>query len=133
MFPKNNLNLVNSIQLSNFCESNGSSSQTFGEYLNCLSPNDTCCAFANIGNTATLISPKNLGDYSHIGKFMRNASLEEVNQLWKKIVNEFITALSVNPTKSLWLSTSGLGVSWLHFRIDKVPKYYTYHKFAKET
>jgi hypothetical protein len=126
--------LVNSIHLSNFCESNGPSSETFGKYLNCLPrSNDTCCAFPNIGHTATLISPKNLGDYSHIGKFMRNAPLEEINQLWKKICHEFFFVLSVNPTKSFWLSTSGLGVSWLHFRIDKVPKYYTYHAFAKET
>ena len=28
--------------------------------------------------------------------------------------------------RSVWLSTSGMGVSWLHVRIDQVPKYYTF-------
>ena len=32
-----------------------------------------------------------------------------------------------------WLYTSGMGVSWLHGRIDQVPKYYdTFHEFANE-
>jgi hypothetical protein len=26
----------------------------------------------------------------------------------------------------LWLSTSGLGVAWLHVRLDERPKYYTH-------
>ena len=28
-----------------------------------------------------------------------------------------------------WVSTSGLGVSWLHIRIDTRPKYYSYAPF----
>lgn len=34
---------------------------------------------------------------------------------------------------TVWLSTSGLGVYWLHFRIDARPKYYQYSEFAAET
>lgn len=29
----------------------------------------------------------------------------------------------------VWFSTSGLGVAWLHFRIDPFPKYYTYRPY----
>ena len=148
--------LVNSDSLSNFCISNGPEPETFGDYLNC-SPSlsssslstatprgkETCCSFANLGHTATLISPKNLGNYSHIGLFMRNAPIYETQQLWKKITTEYLDALfklkekqgnkkSSSSSSSLWLSTSGLGVSWLHFRIDHRPKYYTYVPFAQE-
>ena len=35
--------------------------------------------------------------------------------------------------KPVWLSTSGMGVAWLHFRLDQRPKYYTYRAFAEET
>ncbi len=35
--------------------------------------------------------------------------------------------------KPVWFSTSGMGVAWLHFRLDKRPKYYTYRAFAEET
>mmetsp|Transcript_9405 Transcript_9405/g.21189 ORF Transcript_9405/g.21189 Transcript_9405/m.21189 type:complete len:541 (+) Transcript_9405:444-2066(+) len=32
----------------------------------------------------------------------------------------------------VWLSTSGMGVPWLHVRLDSSPKYYTYHGFVPE-
>jgi hypothetical protein len=35
--------------------------------------------------------------------------------------------------KPVWFSTSGMGVAWLHFRLDRRPKYYTYRAFAVET
>lgn len=130
--------LVHSRQLSTFCEINGPTPETFQEYLDeCSETKDdnmiTCCSFPNLGHTATLIAPKNLGNYSHIGKFMNNASKEEIYQMWKKVTVEFLNELNRDPSKSLWLSTSGLGVSWLHFRIDETPKYYTYRQFALET
>ena len=31
-----------------------------------------------------------------------------------------------------WLSTHGLGVSYLHVRIDKYPKYYSFTEYRKE-
>jgi hypothetical protein len=34
--------------------------------------------------------------------------------------------------KPVWFSTSGMGVAWLHFRLDERPKYYTYRAFAEE-
>jgi hypothetical protein len=37
------------------------------------------------------------------------------------------------PAKAVWFSTSGMGVAWLHFRLDQRPKYYTYRAFAEET
>jgi hypothetical protein len=36
--------------------------------------------------------------------------------------------LSARP---LWLSTSGLGVAWLHVRLDSRPKYYSYAPYRR--
>jgi hypothetical protein len=30
----------------------------------------------------------------------------------------------------LWLSTAGMGVSWLHLRLDSRPKYYRHRSYA---
>ena len=32
----------------------------------------------------------------------------------------------LNKYGKIWISTSGLGISWLHLRISRVPKYYHY-------
>jgi hypothetical protein len=29
-----------------------------------------------------------------------------------------------------WISTSGLGVPWVHVRLDRYPKYYQYGPYA---
>ena len=34
-----------------------------------------------------------------------------------------------SPEETTWLSTSGLGVYWLHVRLDSYPKYYTYRPY----
>jgi hypothetical protein len=40
---------------------------------------------------------------------------------------------SSSAAKPVWFSTSGMGVAWLHFRLDQRPKYYTYRAFAEQT
>ena len=43
--------------------------------------------------------------------------------LWRAVGDALRTRLGSRPT---WVSTSGLGVSWLHVRLDRLPKYYTH-------
>ena len=43
-------------------------------------------------------------------------------KLSAKIILDFIE--SKKPDQKLWVSTSGLGVFWLHLRLDSYPKYY---------
>ncbi len=97
--------------------------------------------FYNLGNDALLISPVKLrqedsdADYTHIKVFMsRNGKTEKLQarQVWKQLGEELQRLLD-NPFTSndqpLWVSTSGLGIGWLHLRIDSRPKYYTFHPF----
>ena len=42
------------------------------------------------------------------------------------VLYEFAPTRSQRP---LWLSTNGLGVAWLHARIDARPKYYSHRPY----
>lgn len=81
-------------------------------------------SFPNLGGDAQLIVPTQLGEaswYSHIAKFVRNAPQEQILKLWQRVGQEYEKLIGEKPK---WLSTSGLGVYWLHVRIDSRPKYY---------
>ena len=61
---------------------------------------------------------------AHIASFVREASREQVHSLFEAVGVEVEERLQeVSP---LWVSTSGMGVFWLHVRLDSRPKYYTY-------
>ena len=55
--------------------------------------------------------------------FLRDGPPEQIDQFWKLVGMRMQQAVSNEP---VWLSTAGLGVSWLHLRIDSRPKYYRY-------
>ena len=81
--------------------------------------------FANLGKDATLVVPSPISPdtaYTHIAAFVRHAPAEQVDALFMKLANEVIA--SHVHSEPRWISTSGLGVYWLHVRIDSRPKYY---------
>lgn len=87
---------------------------------------DPVLIFPNLGNDALLVVPCPLGDawhYAHLAAFMRHGSPEQREALLHRMGEAIETRLSDRP---LWVSTSGLGVYWLHIRLDERPKYYTY-------
>lgn len=99
----------------------------FAKYL--LSNDSDVVVFPNLGKDALLVVPNEIGqvnDYTHIANFVRNASRNQVVQLWKKVGEVYEKEIGQN---SKWLSTSGLGVAWLHIRIDSKPKYYQYKPY----
>jgi hypothetical protein len=81
----------------------------------------------------TLIVPVPKGtDYKNISKFAGNASLSQWNDLWQKVGEKMEENLINAGGAVRWLSTSGLGVYYLHVRIDKSPKYYSYDEYKME-
>jgi hypothetical protein len=87
---------------------------------------DAVICFDNIGNNARLVVPcpmKRTTKYSNLSEFIRNAPVEQKRRLWRKTSEEIQKNLNHKP---IWVNTSGLGVSWLHLRIDTRPKYYEY-------
>lgn len=87
-------------------------------------------AFQNLGGDATLIAPcPNERNYGHLLQFLREGPEEQISELWRMVGYELNIRLSSN--SPVWLSTSGLGVSWLHVRICDSPKYYSFSEYKK--
>ena len=85
--------------------------------------------FANINGDAELIVPTPLSQhtkYAHLAQFVRTASKEQLIAFWKKVAFVYQSKIG---EQAKWLSTSGLGVYWLHVRIDSRPKYYQHQAY----
>ena len=93
----------------------------------------SCIVFSGLGGDAMLVAPvltKSDLQYQHLCSFMGSPSVEEKDALWKSVAVAMDKELgSTNSPR--WLSTSGLGVSWLHVRIDSTPKYYSHQEYKK--
>lgn len=83
-------------------------------------------SFASLGGDALLVAPAPQappGAYPHLAAFARGAPASQQHALWRAVGDAVAQRLAAAP---LWLSTSGLGVAWLHVRLDSSPKYYTW-------
>jgi hypothetical protein len=87
--------------------------------------------FRSLGGDAILIAPTPSGShaaYCHLAAFVRGAPMSELRDLWRETGRAMRESIS---DRNLWLSTSGLGVSWLHIRLDSYPKYYQHRPYAE--
>lgn len=94
-------------------------------------PNEEVISFPNLSGDAQLVVPTpqtKLQNYAHLANVVRNAPDSQIDELWKMIGNEYEKALQQRPK---WLSTAGLGVLWLHIRIDSRPKYYRFRAYKQ--
>jgi len=102
----------------------------FGPYFDGVAPEVLALAVPNLGGTATLVVPRGVASdsaYAHLKAFVRHAPEDQVHQLWQCVAKSARLELSA---ERLWVSTAGGGVSWLHVRIERVPKYYSYRPYA---
>lgn len=85
---------------------------------------DGIATFRNLGGDATLVVPTPRASdeaYTHLAAFVRKAPDVQVHALFQSVGRAARANLSDAPQ---WLSTAGMGVYWLHVRIDARPKYY---------
>ena len=111
----------------------------FAEYMTASCCNSSeGCAFPNMSGDAQLIAPcaadasHNHVAYSHLAAFCRQAPASQVSRVWQLAAKEYQDRVNNSRSKSVWLSTSGMGIAWLHFRLDSRPKYYQYKPFQSE-
>ena len=100
--------------------------EAFSEHFDKATKNPGVVSFSNLGKDALLVVPCPLGsatNYRHIAVFLREAPEQQKHSFWKAVADTTPEALGPRP---VWLSTAGSGVSWLHVRIDRRPKYYAY-------
>lgn len=86
--------------------------------------------FMNSGKDARLVIPTKKTDkeiYNHIGKFIRLADNEQIIEIFKRVGVKIFE--EIDKQKLIWLNTAGLGVIWLHIRLDTRPKYYRTIKY----
>lgn len=92
---------------------------------------------------------RDLHDYAHLAAFTRSAPPGQQHEFWmqagRSIQKEWQKRLhgsrasgssgssgwggSPAAPAPLWVSTSGLGVSWLHLRLDEAPKYFQHGEY----
>jgi hypothetical protein len=94
-------------------------------------PDHGIAVFPNLGGDAVLVVPCPVepGDsYPHLMAFLRAAPVDQLRALWRTTAATVSTRLGARP---IWLNTAGLGVAWLHVRLDSWPKYYRYQPYTK--
>jgi len=85
--------------------------------------------FANLSGDSHLIALPPLGPpdvYGHLASVCRGAPRAQQRALWRAVGEAVRERLGEAP---LWLSTSGLGVPWMHIRLDPAPKYYSHRPY----
>lgn len=86
--------------------------------------------FANLPKTAILIVPvpRKHKNYATLKDFVDNASKSQQKKFWKCAAKSIKEMLKYHDV--IWVSTHGLGVPYLHLRIEVEPKYYQTKKFT---
>jgi hypothetical protein len=87
-------------------------------------PNCSVVTFDSLGKDALLVAPcpgMRGENFAHLAGFVATASKELQSAFWKGVGEALEKRIGASAT---WLSTAGLGVSWLHVRLDTRPKYY---------
>ncbi len=96
-------------------------------------PADGVVGFSNLGGDAFLVAPCPRAPpaaYPHLAAFTRQAPEPQQHALWRHVGAAVAGQIGNRP---LWLSTSGLGVLWLHIRLDARPKYYTFAPYRESS
>lgn len=90
-------------------------------------------AFPNLGGDALLIVPAPIAApacYTHLAAFLRQAPATQIAAFWRTAALALTQRLSAVAPAPVWLSTAGMGVSWLHLRLDSRPKYYRHQPYT---
>ena len=106
--------------------------RAFAQQFETATAGQSVVTFPNLGNDAVLLVPCPAGPaaaYVHLASFVRSAPSAQVHELWRSVGAAMEARLSAAPT---WLSTAGMGVAWLHVRIDSRPKYYGYAPYREQ-
>lgn len=87
--------------------------------------------FPNLGGDAIMIVPCPIAApsaYAHLAAFVRQAPEDQRHSLWQTVGAAMAQHVGEEP---IWLSTAGAGVSWLHVRLDRRPKYYGFAPYKQ--
>jgi hypothetical protein len=69
----------------------------------------------------------------HLLSFIRSSTPSIIDELWRRVGNTVMERRVSHVDEDLYVSTAGMGVSWLHVRVDPRPKYYSYKPFKGDS
>lgn len=107
--------------------------EPFLEHIKHSIDGDTVSSFKNLDGSSELIVPRrpvegtDESPFAHLGEWSMHADPEQVHRLWARVGEAAEESLSGEHT--VWISTSGTGVAWLHVRLDRTPEYYIHEPF----
>jgi hypothetical protein len=104
----------------------------FASHFRARDVQDDVTTFWNLGGDALLVAPCPVGPplaYPHLAAFARSGPPEQQRAFWRAVGRAVEARLRGRRT---WLSTSGLGVGWLHARLDDRPKYYQHAPYRAD-
>jgi len=104
----------------------------FAEFLdNCDPESQPVVTVPNLSRQSLLVIPCPLEgkEYKSIRQFMEQAPPHQQKALWSAVAKA--TRAMLKRHDVVWVSTSGLGVYYVHVRIDPAPKYYQTARFKK--
>jgi hypothetical protein len=95
---------------------------------------DRVATFPNLGGDGVLVvpSPRAAPAATHLAAFVRTAADDVIDEMWSAVGRAVVRRRQAKPDP-VWISTAGLGVSWLHVRLDDRPKYYRHRPFVNPT
>ena len=109
---------------------------SFAEHFANATSDSKAISFQNVGRDATLVVPcppndesTKLDHFVHLASFVREADAEQVDTFWQLVGETMRERVGDKP---VWLSTAGMGVAWLHVRLDQRPKYYAHAPYREE-
>ncbi len=87
--------------------------------------------FPSLGKDALLLAPntQSAQPFTDFAYFARRATALQQKAMYQRLSQVLQERISASYRTPLWLSTSGMGISWLHIRFDSRPKYYTYKPY----
>jgi hypothetical protein len=106
----------------------------FADHFRSAPAGQTVLAFPNLGNDAVLAVPcpaRPADSFAHLAAFIRTADNAQKHELWRTVGAAMEQRLASLAPAPVWLSTAGMGVSWLHVRLDSRPKYYGFAPYRQ--
>jgi hypothetical protein len=109
--------------------------ESFKQHFSDTNPTESFVSFPNLNKDALLIAPHmhasdiKGANNSHISAFLKSVEPQTRVKMWQKVGQELEKRLLNKPT--VWLSTHGTGVPWLHIRLDDIAKYFVTDKYKK--
>ena len=103
----------------------------FSDYFDAPCARNGVVSFPNFGKDALLLAPcpgEPQSAHAHLAVFVRRAPRARIHALWREVGRLLEQHIHQRP---IWLSTAGLGVYWLHVRLDTQPKYYSFQPYRK--